>query len=564
MADDIIPPIQPGQGPAPSGGYGRQAIDYRALQNPAQVRTDLPDSGAAARAAELGRVFKEFSGEASNVSNTLSLQAGAIAGAASGNTGHPQYRQGLERFSVYSQAFNNAATGAYAVQAEAQADDSAARLRVQANNDPAAFAATYSAVRDAVVKNAPAYAVPMLMELYNKHLAAGLAAISGDQAAQIQQTQRATYDEGIARQTSRVANLQGSANPTDQLAAEDEHAKLTAMIDGGVNAGLYSKAEATAMHIAAMRTITGQVFQTQFDRELAGPDGAIGAVRLLDNFQKAHIANLSDPNAPAILSEPEYQKLYADGVTKLREYNLGIAAIKRDGKTAEELKFEAGDQQYTSQLLSGKLTDRDLDAAVRNGDLKPERATSLHMMLLQGPQVPKSDPRALLRLHTDPHFLDMTQDDIAKTPGISPQDQLKAWEEVQRRNSTWEGTQAAKEGRALISGALKIPPGTPSASLSDEQRTALSQANLEYTNLMNAATPSDRATAAHTIAQTVVQRAQQREAAADVQNLTQARQSFITRHGPSSDSPMSEKEYQDRLKFYDSQIQQRAAASKGP
>ena len=85
MADDFIAPIEPGQGTAsqgqrPLGG----APDYRQLQNPAQVRTDLPSSGAAERAAELGRVFKEFSSEAINVSNTLGTQAGAIAGAAAG------------------------------------------------------------------------------------------------------------------------------------------------------------------------------------------------------------------------------------------------------------------------------------------------------------------------------------------------------------------------------------------------------------------------------------------------------------------------------------------------
>ena len=316
MADDFIAPIEPGQGTAsqgqrPLGG----APDYRQLQNPAQVRTDLPSSGAAERAAELGRVFKEFSSEAINVSNTLGTQAGAIAGAAAGATGHPQYRQGLERFSAYSQAFNNAATGAYAIQAEAAADDAASRLRVEANNDPATFAATFSARRDAVVKQAPPQAQAMLTELYNKRLANGLAAISGDRATEIRNTQRNIYDEGVQRQTSRVAILQGSPNPQDQLAAEDEHAKLSALIEGGVASGLYSKAEAEAMHVNSMRAITAQVFQTQFDRELNGPDGALGAVKLLDNFQSAHLTNLADKNAVPILSEPEYQKLYADGVS---------------------------------------------------------------------------------------------------------------------------------------------------------------------------------------------------------------------------------------------------------
>jgi hypothetical protein len=562
MADDIIPGIQAGQGSGPQG-IRPAGVDYRSLQNPAQVRTDLPSSGAAERAAELGRVFKEFSSEATSVSDTLSSQAGSIAGAAAGATGHPQYRTGLQRFSTYSQAFNNAATGAYAIQAEAFADDTAARLRVEANNDPAHFATTFTAVRDAVVKNAPPQAQAMLTELYNKHLANGLAAISNDQATEIHNTQRQAYDVGVDRQTSRVAILQGSPNPQDQLAAEDEHAKLSALIDGGVNAGLYSKAEAESMHISAMRTITAQVFQTQFDRELNGPDGALGAVKLLDNFQSAHLANLSDPNATPILSEPEYQKLYADGVTKLREYNLGIASLKRGDKTAEELRFEAGDKQYTSALLDGTLTERDLSAAVRSGDIRPERATSLRSQMLQGPGEIKSNPNALFKLHTDPNFLSMTPDEISQIPGISKADALKAVQEVDRRNNSWEGTQNVKNAKLAIGVALKITPGTPSAALSDEQRKAYSEATLDFVNRMNALPPAQRDSSAATVAQDVVKGENRKQAAAQVTDLTNAKQSYIQRSGPASNSPVSEDEYNTRIKHYDQLIKQSQAAAKG-
>src|SRR5438132_5188212 len=108
-------------------------IDYRSLQAPDQVRTDLPDSGAAARAQALHAAFKEFEDVSGNIYNQVQTHAGALAGAASGDTGHPQYREGLARLTAYGRAFNNAATGAYAVQAEAQAEDAAARRRVQAN-----------------------------------------------------------------------------------------------------------------------------------------------------------------------------------------------------------------------------------------------------------------------------------------------------------------------------------------------------------------------------------------------------------------------------------------------
>ena len=534
-------------------------VDYRQLQAPEQVNTSLPDNGAALRAQELSGLFKEFEGISGDVYTKAATQAGAVAGAAAGATGHPQYKEGLTRFTAYSQAFNNAATGAYAVQAEAQADDAAARLRVQANNNPDTFRTTYSAVRDAVLKNAPTMAVPMLTELYNKRLAAGLSAISGDQAQQ-QQLQRQTYDEGVSRLTSRVALLQGSPNAQDQLEAQDEHAKLSALITGGVTAGLYSEAEGKAMQIGAMRTITAQVFQTQVDRELSRPDGDV--ITLLDNFRQAHEANLANTNEAPVLSEPEYQKLMADATTKIREQNLLVSMNKREGKTAEQLRYEAGDVQYTSLLFQGKLTHQLLDIAVRSGDLKPETARSLAQDLQHGDQV-KSDPRALYAAYNDPNKLDWTSDDIKKLDGINWADKLKLQENIDKARSNWEGTQSVKDAKSAISAALKIPPGTPTATLSDEQRRALTDANQEFIGLMNNTDPAKRNSAASDVARTVIQHAQQREAAAQVQELTNARKSAVDHHGPGSPDPWDDAKMQAYLKQKDDAIARAQAAAKG-
>jgi hypothetical protein len=562
MADnDFIPPQirNGGAGPAPTSGRVN-APDYRQVQSAEQIRTDLPDNNAAMRAAALSQAFKEFEGVSYDLAGKAQTQAGALAGAASGATGSPQYKQGLARFNAYSTAFNNAATGAYAVEAEAQADDAAARLRVQANNNPDTFFATYSASRDAVLKNAPPMAVPMLTELYNKRLAAGMAALRGDQLTEQRTLQRQTYDEGVSRLTSRVALLQGSENPQDQLEAVDEHTKLSALITGGVNSGLYSPAEAQAMNISSMRTITAQVFQTQVDRELTKPNGDV--ITLMDNFARAHQENLANENEPPILSEPEYQKLMADATTKIRERNLLIAGMKRDGKTAEQLRWEAGDQQYTSLAFQGQLTDRLLDAAVRSGDLKPETARTLHGMINGGGGPSKSNPVAYANVTRDPNFLDMTPQDIAAHPDISTTDKLNLVKEQDRRKANWEGTQSVKDAKYTISTALKIPPGTPSASMSDTQRKALGDATVEFTQLMNDIDPAKRDGSAMSVAQTVVKHAAQREAAADAKAYATGKDNFIKSHGPNSASPADPKDYAERLKHYDEQIKQAQAAAK--
>lgn len=541
------------------------AVDYRQLQAPEQVDTSLPDSGAAARAAELRNVFKNFEGDASDYGKTAALEAGALAGAASGATGNPQYKQGLVRFSTYSKAFNNAATGAYAIQAEAQADDDAARLRIAANNDPNAFRTTFSAIRDAVLKTAPAEAVPMLTELYNKHLAAGVGAISGDQAAETVRLQRAAYDEGVSRQVTRVGTLMGSENPQDQLSGQDEQVKLSLLIDGGVNAGLYSKSAAESMHISTARQITSQVFSTQVDRELSRPPEDRDIVGLMERFRQLHLSDTSDTSKPPTLSEPEFQKLMGDATTKIREQNLLEAYNRKNEKSAEQLRFEAGDRDLTAALLNHTLTPRRIEDAVRNQDLKPERATSLYTFLLQGPQVIKSDPNALFKLHTDPDFLDYTPDQIKAYTGISATDALKAVEEQTKRKNSWEGTQASHQAQSTIAAALKIKPGTMTSMLSEAQRGAYTDATQDYIRQVNAMKPSEQQQPSmlQDAARKAIDNAQRNAAAAEADTLRILLQSQIKAHGPGTASAWDADKLQRYVDDKNKAIAAAVARSKG-
>lgn len=535
-------------------------IDYRSIQGPEQVRTDLPDDGAAARAEALRQSFQEFEGISANVYTKARTQAGAIAGAAAGNTGHPDYKRGFERLTAYGQAFNNAATGAYAVQAEAQADDAAARLRVEANNDPNTFRATYGAVRDAVLKTAPAEAQAVLAEVYNRRLAAGMAAISGDQAAEIRNTQRATYDEGVDKQTSRVALLQGSADPHEQLLAQDEQVKLSLLIDGGKNAGLYSKAEAQAMHINAMRQVTEQVFDTQVNRALASPDSDKDVALLLDNFRAAHERNLADTSQPPILSEPEFQKLMSNATTKIREQRLLDMLLKGNNKTAEQARWDAGDKTYTSLLLHGRVTDKMLGDAVDTGDLKPETARALRMQLAAGP-VLKSNPKALLDLLHDPRLPGMSDAEIASHPGISNTDLIAAGKEAERQRNSWEGTQQVKDAIGTIGVALKVAPG--SLLVSDAEKMAAANATQEFKARLAKLPPEERLSQAAAVAQDVIKSERQREAAADLQDQLKFRDNYIKRSGPGGTNEAKKDAYQARLDQYNAEITRLQAAAKG-
>lgn len=527
MADDLIPAVQSGEGPA-ARSVPAIGPDYRSLQAPAVVNTDLPDNGAAAKAAVLAGTFKDFTDIGFKYEDQLQTKAGALAGAASGATGHPDYKQGLTQFTAFSRAFNNAATGAYAVQAEAQADDAAARLRVQANNDPGAFFTTFSAVRDGVLKNAPAQAVPMLTELYNKHLAAGMAAISGDQAEEIKQKNSATYQEGVQRQVSRVALLQGSNKPGDDLLAMDEHVKLTALIHGGVEAGLYSPAAAESMSVNAERAIFSQVFSTTVDSTIANGGDIVG---LMDNFRQMHLADLGDTTKPPTLSESEYQKLYADATTKVREYNMLVAYSKRDGRTAEELKFEAGGRQATVLALKGQLSRAALAGMVDRGEVKDSEARAITGLMDNANVQPKSDSRAILRVQTDPDFLDKTNAEIASTPGINSTDSLKLIDIRDKRKAGIEGTAQVRDAKAAIAAALNVK-GKNSAGLSDEERNAVATASVDLVTRLNKLPASEQVGSVARVAQEVIKDTRRQQAATDVNTLTMLRDSNIKAHSP--------------------------------
>jgi hypothetical protein len=509
MADDFITPQVRNGGAGSVGVSGVNAPDYRQVQAPAQVRTDLPDNEAAARAAELHRVFTEFGRLGTDVYGQIASHEGALAGAAAGATGRPDYKEGLARLTAYGRAFNNAATGAYAIQAEAQADDAAARLRVQANNNPDTFAATYSAVRDAVLKEAHPDAVPTLTELYNKRLAQGIAALRGEQLTEQRELQRKTWDEGVERQTSKIATLQGSADPKDQAAAQDEQVKLSLMVEGGVTNGFYSRAVADSMHINAQREITSQVFETQVDRELAlmAQTGNAGdVVALLERFRDAHRTNLSDPNATPILSEPEFDKLMSSAKQKLQQERMTELYAKMGQKTAAELKLEAGDRLITVLMANhtpGPELERQVGSMVDSLDLKPEVGRAVLNSIQRGQDAPP-DRKAQFYAENNPDRFNWNTADILHAVNGNAKQAMELADKIQKEKMGWEGHPAIKDARAFVASEMKLPSGIALETASDEEKLAATRAQVELTKQLNAIPEAERDKEAPRVSQNVV------------------------------------------------------------
>lgn len=436
------------------------SFDYRSVQAPSVLDgpNTIPDNGAAGAATALANAFKQFSSDAYDVGAKARTIQGQQEGAAAGAAGVPDTKS---NFTVYGDAYNNAATRSYAIQSEATAEDTASKLQVEANNDPSVFQATYSAARDATLKIAPREAQAAIADMYNKRLATGMATLAQGQAAQIQKNDRVNLAEGISRQTDRVAQLRAAGDPDSMNQADEEQVKLNLLIDGARNTNTISQQEQAAMHISSQKAIVTQTVEAQFQRVLQDPHS--NPVDFIEHFEKQNLLQGDE----AVLPPDEIKQIKQNLFSNLRQYNEMQSMNRRNGKTEEQLRLEEGDRVYTAQLFSGQLTLQKLTDAVTSQNLKPETARTLATSLLSGDK-DKSDPKTLFDYKTD--LLNHTPADIEANPKLTWADKATLTDEYQKRSSGWEGTQNAKEAKARIDRALGIVPGTITQMLSPEEK----------------------------------------------------------------------------------------------
>lgn len=533
-------------------------VDYRQLESATPVDTSLPDSGASARAQALAQTFREFNGLAADIGDKYAAKAGAIAGAASGATGTPDYKTGLTQFTAYSTAYNNAATRSYLVEATATAAGQAETTQLNAGKDPDQFRTVFGAIRDATVAAAPPQARGALTDMYNEHLTQGYSNLVAAQQGEILQNQRNLVDLDIGISTNKISKLNAQANTGDADAgakADDEWALLSARIDGAVNTRTISVQEGQAKLHGAHVQVFEDTMKAGLERELQVNPDPLAGIKYIQKFQEANRIN-------ATLPEAEEKKVTLGLFTDLKEYNLMVHGTMYQTKSAEDMKYEAGDRVATEAYLQGFLTPSMLTDMVHTKDLKSERATGLSQLLLQGPRQAKSDPIALRDAEIDPQLVDKTDAQILAMPGISAADQTKLIQKRDAANNGYEGKQWYKDGQATIYSALHIPPGTPTIMLTAEQRAQLQTATEDYRTKMGAADPAAREGLASSIASDVITGSNTRIAADALKDNDARREAYIHNHGPGSTEVAPPAEYERKMKFYDSEQQRYEAIVK--
>lgn len=519
---------------------------YRDLQRPSLLETGVVQENAGSAAARLAQTFKQFEAQASDRLGLLRAQQGEQEGAAAGATGKPEIRKGLKATTAYGRAYNNSALRSYIVKAEADAEETAARLEVDAGTDPEKFRATFGRVRDEMLKTAEPGVSAALGELYARRLGAGLQRIEFARAREVRAEQRATTSEGIARAIDRIGQLRSTDDPVAFAEAEEEEVKMTLLIDGALADGSLSRTEAEALHLDAARGIVKKTVVGRFAREFDSPYGdPVGFIERLREANK---------NSEALPPEEE-AKLQDELLAELRERNALRSA--REGAFTDSLKMRwlEGDRTATAELLNGTLTQRKLLQMVESNNLDPADARTLLNELQSGPSKAHSDPQELFTVETN--LMSIEEKDIATNRALSWADRSRLIQKRRDEAAGWKGTQQAREGADRIDRALGLVPGMSTKTLSAEEARQRDTALTEWYQLVDALPPEERQFKAIEFAEQVTTRVIKQNANAEVEQIKGRIERLKQTYGdPESMSGKKRKEYDDELRRQETRLRE--------
>lgn len=437
----------------------------------------------------MANVFKQFEAQASDRLGLLRSQQGAEEGAEAGEemaaapadgASAPTLRKGIRATTAYGRAYNNAALRSYVIKAEADAEETAARLEVDSGTDPERFRATFGKVRDEIMKTAEPGLRGALGEVYARRLGAGLQRIEFARAREVRAEQRATTSEGIGRAVDRIGQLRATDDPAAFAEAEEEEVKLNLLIDGAMADGTLSRTEGEALHLDAARGIVKKTVVARFAREFDSPYGdPVGFIERLREANK---------NSEALPPEEE-AKLQDELLAELRERNALRNARESAATDSLRLRYLEGDRTATAALLNGTLTQRQLLQMVESNNLDPSDARTL-LNELQTGSTAKSDPRELFSVETN--LLSIEEKDIATNRALSWADRSRLINKRRDEAAGWKGTQQAKEGADRIDRALGLVPGMSTKTLGDEEARQRDTALTEWYQLVDALPPEER------------------------------------------------------------------------
>lgn len=367
-ADDIIAPIQSGQGAA---GRGVPApIDYRQIERPIEGITPyhLQHSGGEQHAEALARVFKEFEGGAQAIEGAINKKAGAQAGAAAGAAGNPELKTGLAAITASGEAYNAAAHTAYIARTKDNLDAHLTEIEQDTAGDPISFQQRAQAAADAALKAAPDVYKPELQIDLTHRINAGVARTREQAIVTARNDAWASYTDG------RDSRIQSTVKTASALTGDAQTAVIQnalmndrSLLDGLVKARAISPERAAVLHDKFNGDMTSAVH-----------DGYVSATvdRFMENSRAGDV-EAADRAWKAYVSDPQHSEDDKNAVTT--KY-LAETTKYHEMQSRVYANDIAGVGQRLVQGVYGNSIEPEIRHLYKIGALSPE---GLHSLLDQ-------------------------------------------------------------------------------------------------------------------------------------------------------------------------------------
>lgn len=493
-------------------------------------------TGSAAGAqAQTAQVRAELAGSLQNVALQWIQRRQAAAGSAAGAqvTGTPKLKSNL---TTYGRAYNDAALRNYTIEKYAEAEQEIGRIEAESGSDPDKFRELASGVRSGALSGALPEARAEIGQMYARRIGEGATRIIKKRVAEQKEENLAILQKGLDTVSDSISRKMSSGNPELMLEAEEEEVQYNLMIDGAVNSGDLTPAQAIALKGQAQKTVTRQIITGEFERQISEGD----PVKFIGRVMTQPIENLSDAEKQVVVGE-----LFQ----RLNRYQALVAENSQLADAEQKQRWKQGERDATVRTLRRSITVGELARMVENDELDPSIGRTLSNELASNP---KSTDDSLVKLAVETNLLGISEEDLRSIGGLS--DSTRADLILKRREETesWRNDQGAQEAVRRIDVALGIPSGLGpqfQVSIEPAKATAAARARSYFYDLVEALPPVERKARYLEMGDKAIKEMNRDLNRAALDKKRNTIQSFIKTHGAPEDMNEEERaEYDKNLK----------------
>lgn len=392
-----------------------------------------PQTGGTELIREQGAMFGDLSsridsyaGEAVRKYGQEAQMEGKIEGLRAGATGkiEPQ-----DKLTIYGNAYNTSAQTAYTAQTGVAAKNKALEYAAIYQNNPAEFKAAYEAYAKTTISAAPTEEINYIMKnQFDTYGGTAYTKLLVDKQTNIRTNEKKSY-EGYASVLSE--DYRASILAGDEEVATETLTNLIALQQSAVQNGFVSNGEIAQYN----RNLMSEGYK---DKVLATFDGSPEAI---SEFKKGE---------HTLLTLEDKQEVMKKMLNQIRDENAIVKNQEEKESAFEEALRKETVMDFTGLMLSNELTQTDIDAEYRVGNLnRADYNYFSEQISLKGVKYDNTDE--VLRITAYP--ADFSKEDIYNNPNITNETKRKLIADQARyleAEGKWTGTIEGTEARARV------------------------------------------------------------------------------------------------------------------